>query len=396
MFEHLEMAPPDAILGLTESFKKDANPGKINLGVGVYKDEQNRTPVLKSVKLAEEKLLKEETSKSYLSIPGSPAYGACVRQLLFGSGHEILASGRAQTAQTPGGTGALRVAADFIKQQFPGAAVWLSSPTWANHNAIFAAAGLEIKAYPYYDAEKKCLDFEAMKSVLASAPAGDVILLHACCHNPSGIDPDLGQWEALADLTREKGHLPLFDFAYQGFGKGLEEDAAGLRAFCTEGRELLVCSSFSKNFGLYNERVGALTLVGATAGAAAAAFSHVEKSIRSNYSNPPAHGGAIVTAILEDAEMRALWVGELAEMRDRIRAMRDSFVHTLKAKGVARDFSFITQQNGMFSFSGLNQDQVKTLREKYAIYIVGSGRINVAGMTPKNMDVLCEAIASVL
>ena len=387
---------PDAILGLTEAFKSDPNPNKINLGVGVYKDEANKTPILKAVKKAEERLLAEESSKSYLSIPGSPAYAACVKTLLFGEGHDIVASGRAQTAQTPGGTGALRVAGDFIKQQFPGASIWLSNPTWANHGAIFASAGIAAKSYPYYDAANKCLDFEAMKAALAGAPAGDVVLLHGCCHNPSGMDPDSAQWAELAALTREKGLLPLFDFAYQGFAEGLEEDAAGLRSFCTEGRELLICSSFSKNFGLYNERVGAMTLVGSTPDAAAAAFSHVEKAIRSNYSNPPFHGGGIVTAVLNDPELRALWIAELADMRGRIKAMRDAFVETLKAKGVTQDFSFIAAQNGMFSFSGLNKEQVNTLREKYAIYIVGSGRINVAGMTSENMELLCEAIASVL
>lgn len=396
MFERLEMAPPDAILGLTEAFKKDPAPHKINLGVGVYKDENNQTPVLQSVKKAEEKLLKEESTKNYLSIPGSPAYGACVRELLFGADHEIVASGRAQTAQTPGGTGALRVAADFIKQQFPGASIWISDPTWANHNAIFAAAGIAVKTYPYYDAESKGLNFEAMKAALAAAPAGDAVLLHACCHNPSGIDPDSAQWTELAALTAEKGLLPFFDFAYQGFGRGLEEDAEGLRAFCTPGRELLICSSFSKNFGLYNERVGALTLVAADADTAASAFSHVEKSIRANYSNPPFHGGAIVTTILQDAELRALWIEELAAMRDRIQSMRDSFVETLKAKGVDRDFSFIARQIGMFSFSGLTKAQVDALRDKHALYIVGSGRISVAGMTPTNMGPLCDAIKSVL
>lgn len=390
------MAPADAILGLTEAFKKDPAPHKINLGVGVYKDEKNQTPILESVKRAEEKLLAEEKSKSYLSIPGSPAYAACVKELLFGADHEIVASNRAHTAQTPGGTGALRVAGDFIRQQFPGAAIWLSNPTWANHNAIFEAAGLETKSYPYYDAAGKCLDFAGMTAALEGAPAGDVVLLHGCCHNPSGMDPDQAQWEALAALTREKGLLPLFDFAYQGFARGLEEDAAGLRAFCSAGRELLICSSFSKNFGLYNERVGAMTLVGANADVAAAAFSHVEKSIRANYSNPPFHGGAIVTTILNDPALRALWISELDAMRDRIQSMRDLFVETLKAKGVAQDFSFISTQNGMFSFSGLNKDQVNVLREKYAIYIVGSGRINVAGMTPDNMTPLCDAIASVL
>jgi len=396
VFERLEMAPADAILGLTEAFKKDPNPNKINLGVGVYKDENNQTPILKSVKKAEERLLAEETSKSYLSIPGSAAYGACVKELLFGAEHEIVTSGRAQTAQTPGGTGALRVAGDFIKQQFPGASIWLSDPTWANHAAIFESAGVSAKTYPYYDAAAKSLDFEGMKSAIAGAPAGDVILLHGCCHNPSGMDPDAGQWAELATLTQEKGLLPLFDFAYQGFAKGIEEDAAGLRAFCTPGRELLVCSSFSKNFGLYNERVGAMTLVGSSADSAAAAFSHVEKAIRSNYSNPPSHGGAIVSTILQDPELRALWVSEVAAMRDRIQTMRDGFVANLKAKGVAQDFSFIATQNGMFSFSGLTRAQVDILRETYAIYIVGSGRISVAGITPSNMEPLCDAIAKVL
>jgi aspartate/tyrosine/aromatic aminotransferase len=396
MFENLEMAPPDAILGLTDAFKADQSPHKINLGVGVYKDEQNATPILESVKRAEERLLDVESTKSYLGIPGSPAYGACVRTLLFGSDHEIVSSERAKTAQTPGGTGALRVAADFIHTKFPKASIWLSSPTWANHNAIFASAGITVNQYPYYDAANKCLDFDAMKAALAGVPAGDVVLFHGCCHNPSGMDPDSEQWAAFAALTAERGILPLFDFAYQGFGAGLEEDAAGLRQFCTSGRELLVCSSFSKNFGLYNERVGALTLVGSDAKACASAFSHVEKAIRSNYSNPPSHGGSIVTTVLSDSELRAQWVAELAAMRERIRGMREDFVATLKAKGVAQDFSFIAAQNGMFSFSGLSPEQVKTLREKHAIYIVGSGRINVAGMTPENMDPLCEAIAGVL
>lgn len=396
MFEQLEMAPADAILGLTEAFKKDPAPHKINLGVGVYKDDHNQTPILKSVKKAEERLLSDESSKTYLSIPGSPAYATCVQRLLFGEAHEILSSGRARTAHTPGGTGALRVAGDFIKQQFPGASVWLSDPTWANHNGIFAAAGVATKSYPYYDAAGKCLNFEAMKVAISAAPAGDFILLHACCHNPSGMDPDGAQWKELADLTLAKGLIPLFDFAYQGFARGLDEDAAGLRAFCTAGRELLVCSSFSKNFGLYNERVGALTLVGSDAAAAESAFSHVEKAIRSNYSNPPFHGGAIVSTILNDPELRALWVEELTEMRDRIQKMRDGFVAALKARGVAQDFSFIATQNGMFSFSGLTKAQVDTLRDKYAIYIVGSGRISVAGITPANMDPLCDAIASVL
>ena len=339
MFERLEMAPPDAILGLTEAFKKDANPNKINLGVGVYKDADNQTPVLDSVKQAEERLLKQQTSKSYMPIPGAPEYGQAVREMLFGADHEIVTSGRAMTAHTPGGTGALRVAGDFIHTMFPEASLWLSDPTWANHAAIFTAAGVPVKKYPYYDAANKCLDFDAMLAALNEIPAGDVVLLHGCCHNPSGMDPDAAQWQAIAKVVRERGLLPLLDFAYQGFADGIEEDATGLRSFCTAGCELLVCSSFSKNFGLYCERTGAMTLVGADADATAKAFSHVKKSIRSNYSNPPAHGAAIVSTILNDAELRAQWVNELATMRDRINGMRQLFVDTLKAKGVDQDFS---------------------------------------------------------
>ena len=396
MFERLEMAPPDAILGLTDAFRNDPSPDKINLGVGVYKDEQNATPILASVKAAEALLLEGETTKSYLGIPGSPEYGACVQKLLFGGEHEIVQSGRAHTAQTPGGTGALRVAADFIHTQFPKAALWLSDPTWANHEAIFSSAGLTVNKYPYYDAANKDLDFDAMKAALSKVPAGDVVLFHGCCHNPSGMDPDQAQWTELAAIAQAQGILPLFDFAYQGFGSGLEEDAAGLRRFCGEGRELLICSSFSKNFGLYNERVGALTLVGESADAAASAFSHVKKAIRSNYSNPPAHGGAIVTTILTDPTLNAQWTAELAAMRERIQAMRERFVQALKDRGVDQDFSFIARQKGMFSFSGLTPEQVKMLKETYAIYIVGSGRINVAGMTTENMDPLCDAIAKVI
>lgn len=396
MFERLEMAPPDAILGLTEAFKADPNPEKINLGVGVYKDAANKTPVLDSVKKAEERLLASQASKSYMPITGDSGYGAAVREMLFGADHEILQNRRAVTAHTPGGTGALRVASDFLAKHYPGATVWVSEPTWANHPAIFEAAGLKVKAYPYYDAAAKGLDFETMINAIGSIPEGDVVLLHACCHNPSGIDPDPAQWAAIAACMRERKLLPFIDFAYQGFADGLEEDTAGLRAFCVPGAEMLICSSFSKNFGLYCERTGALTLVAADEDTAQKAFSQIEKSIRANYSNPPAHGGAIVTTILADPELRALWEKELAEMRDRINGMRRLFVDTLKANGVDRDFSFITRQKGMFSFSGLDKDQVARLRKEYAIYIVGSGRINVAGMTGDNMDRLCTAIASVL
>ncbi|MBN2310321.1 MAG: aspartate/tyrosine/aromatic aminotransferase, partial [Candidatus Hydrogenedentes bacterium] len=299
------------------------------------------------------------------------------------------------TAHAPGGTGGLRVAGDFIKTMFPGSTIWLSDPTWANHANVFRAAGVNTAAYPYYDAKNHALAFDALLDALGRVPAGDFVLLHGCCHNPTGMDPDADQWAAIAGCARNAGWTPLFDFAYQGFGDGIDEDAAGLRQFVDSGRELLVCSSFSKNFGLYRERVGALTAVAGSGDAAQKVLSHIKKCVRANYSNPPAHGALIVTTILNDPGLRARWYDEVAAMRERINGMRRLFVDTLEAKGVERDFSFLTRQRGMFSFSGL-EDYVAALREKYSIYIVGSGRINVAGMTQGNMDALCQAIADVL
>ncbi len=396
MFESIEMAPPDPILGLTEAFKSDPNPAKINLGVGVYKDANGNTPVLESVKKAEEKLLTSETTKNYMPIDGSPEFGAVVQGLLFGAGHEIINSRRAVTAHAPGGTGALRVAGNFIKQQFPNASVWLSEPTWANHPNIFRHAGLELKTYPYFDPNTNGLHFDNFIDGLKCVPAGDVVLLHGCCHNPSGVDPIHQQWAEIADVAAAAGFLPLVDFAYQGFADGLEEDATGLRRLCRPDCELMICSSFSKNFGLYNERVGALTIVAASADAAKATQSQVKAGVRANYSNPPAHGGLAVTTVLTDTQLRALWEQEVTAMRERINGMRRLFVDTLAAKGANRDFSFITGQRGMFSFSGLTREQVQTLRDQHSIYIVGSGRINIAGMTEQNMATLCEAIVGVL
>ncbi|HNR36779.1 MAG TPA: amino acid aminotransferase [Candidatus Hydrogenedentes bacterium] len=396
MFESIEMAPPDPILGLTDAFMKDTRPGKINLGVGVYKDESGKTPIFASVKRAEERILGEETTKSYLPIPGSPAYGAAVQDMVFGPDHPIVADKRAVTAHTPGGTGALRVAGDFIKANLNTNRIWISSPTWENHRGVFQAAGLEVETYPYYDADGKRLAFDAMMSALESVPAGEIVLLHACCHNPTGMDPDAEQWKSIADVAARRRFLPFFDFAYQGLGDGLEQDAAGLRIVADAVDEFIVASSFAKNFGLYNERAGALTLVARSGAEAQRAFSQLKLRIRTNYSNPPSHGGAIVTTVLNDPELRALWEGEVRAMCDRIRGMRALFVETLKAKGVDRDFSFITRQRGMFSFSGLTKDQVDALRERYGIYIVASGRINVAAMTPSNMEPLCSAVADVL
>ncbi|HEX7009225.1 MAG TPA: amino acid aminotransferase [Phycisphaeraceae bacterium] len=397
MFEQVPTALPDAILGLTEAFRKDPNPHKINLGVGVYKDEQGNTPVMACVKEAQRRLLEAEKNKNYLPIEGSPEYGQRVRELLLGPDHEAITSGRAVTAHTPGGTGALRVVADYLKKLHPATRVWLSEPTWPNHPQLFSAAGLDLRTYPYFDAQTSALAFDAMLDTLGrELRPGDVVLLHACCHNPTGVDPTPQQWDQIAALLHEKQALSLVDFAYQGLGDGLEQDAVGLKRLAQPDRELIVCSSFSKNFGLYNERVGALTIIARQASQAQAVLSQVKTCIRTNYSNPPAHGGAIVTTILADAGLRAQWEGEVQQMRDRIQGMRRLFVQTLQAKGAKRDFSFIERQKGMFSFSGLNKEQVERLRKEEAIYIVGSGRINVAGMTPANMDRLCQAIVKVL
>jgi len=397
MFSSLPLAPPDAILGLAEAFKHDPNPKKINLSVGVYKDEQGNTPILACVKEAERRLLASEKSKGYLSIEGHPEYAQRVQELLFGAGHEVLKSKRAITAQTPGGTGSLRVAADFLKKHFPQAKVWLSKPTWANHAAIFTAAGQQTDTYAYLDASGRGLDFTAMLAALKKIPAGDVVLLHACCHNPTGIDPTPAQWKEIAQVVQAQKVLPLIDFAYQGFGDGLVEDAGGLRELAIPGQELLICSSFSKNFGLYGERVGALTVVAADADSAHRTLSQVRTTIRSNYSNPPTHGAAVVATILGDAGLRQQWEQELAAMRERIHAMRRLFVETMRRKAPAQDFGFLANQKGMFSFSGLSNLQVDELRTKHALYVVGNGgRINVAGMTKENMEPLCTAIVAVL
>ncbi|MBF9000654.1 amino acid aminotransferase [Vibrio nitrifigilis] len=396
MFEKIVAAPADPILGLTEEFKKDTRTDKINLGVGIYKNEAGETPVLATVKKAEAALLDSEKTKSYLSIEGTADYGLAVQKLLFGADADIVASHRAKTAQAPGGTGALRIAGEFIKRHLGDVKVWISNPTWANHHAVFNSSGLETAQYTYYNAETHDKDFPAMLADLEEAQAGDVVLLHGCCHNPTGIDPTKDEWETLAKLVAAKGLLPLFDFAYQGFANGVEEDAAGLRLFTQYNSEILVASSFSKNFGLYNERVGAFTLVAKNEDTATQAFSQAKKIIRAIYSNPPCHGAAVVTHILNDAALRAEWEQEVTEMRERIHEMRSLFVQTLKEQGVTEDFSFIERQNGMFSFSGLNKEQVQRLKEEMGIYIVGSGRISVAGMTKSNMLPLCKGVAAVL
>jgi aromatic-amino-acid transaminase len=396
MFEKISAAAADPILGLNDEFNADPRTHKINLGVGVYKDANGNTPVLPSVKKAEARLLENEKTKSYLSISGTAEYALAVQQLLFGNDSKIISDKRAHTAQAPGGTGSLRIAAEFIKRQLGDVTIWVSEPTWANHIGVFEAAGLKIARYRYYDENAKDIDFDAVMSDLQNAKSGDVLLAHGCCHNPTGIDPDKAQWTQLANLCVDKNLLPLFDFAYQGFARGIEEDAEGLRIFTEHCEELLVASSFSKNFGIYNERTGAFTVVAKTANIAHTVFSQLKSIIRVIYSNPPAHGGAVVTIILTDEALRAEWESEVDAMRSRVHAMRQLFVETLKQKGVAMDFSFIERQNGMFSFSGLSQKQVIKMREDSAVYAVNSGRFNVAAMTENNMDALCEAIAKVI
>lgn len=396
MFHSVEAAPPDAILGLTEAFRLDQNPGKINLSVGQYKAADGTTPVLECVKRAEAILLANETSKGYLAMTGHIEYDRLVPELLLGVDHPAISEQRLATMQTPGGTGALRVAGDFLHRVFPEKTLWLSDPTWANHPNIFKAAGVPIRSYSYYDAENSSLNFDDMLTDLKKIPSGDVVLIHGCCHNPTGVDLQPAHWEQIGLVARDRGLLPLVDFAYQGFADGLEADAEGLRTLTRFVDELLVCSSFSKNFGLYRERVGALTLIAKTTAECEAVVSRVKQCIRTNYSNPPSHGAAIVAAVLDDPALSELWCRELASMRDRINALRQAFADNMKPRNLPLDFSFITGQRGMFSFSGLTPEHVKRLREEHSIYIVGNGRINVAGLTLENIDTVCDAIAKVV
>jgi len=399
MFQSVQPAPPDAILGLTEAFKADTNPDKINLAVGVYKDENGATPTLAAVTQAERWLLDNEPTKSYLGIDGSPGYCKATRELLFSKDNDLVSNGKAVTFQCPGGTGALRVAGDYLASNHAGTTLWLSDPTWANHHAIFQAAGLPTQSYAYLNSETNTLDFDAMTQALSAVKAGDVVLLHGCCHNPTGVDPTREQWKSIAALLKDKGALPLIDFAYQGFAVDVDADAAGLRAVLGICDEVMICSSYSKNFGLYRERVGALTVVAANASQAANVQSQVKAAIRRNYSNPPAHGALVVERILSDASLTNQWLGELTQMRSRINGMRTNLRQALDRRGVelnAHGNGFIEQQNGMFTMSGLTKEQVAKLKAEHAIYIVGSGRINVAGITPSNLDRLCDAIAAVV
>jgi aspartate/tyrosine/aromatic aminotransferase len=392
----LTPAPPDPIHGLAESFKADTRQNKVNLSVGVYVDDSGVTPVIPSVLEAERRLLAKAGSKGYLPIDGRPAYKAAIRDLVFGPDHEIVASGRSATAETPGGTGALRVAADFLLQTGANKTIWLSEPTWPNHPQLFTLAGFSIKTYPYLDESGRGLEVSKMLAALRSATPGDVVLLHGSCHNPSGVDPDQDTWAAIGEVIAERELLPIVDFAYQGFGFGLREDADWLAGLARPGLEFLVCTSYSKNFALYNERVGALTIVAADAARAAAALSHLKIAIRSNYSNPPAHGADIVETILTDAALRAQWEVDLAGMRNRILGNRVMLVDGLVAAKVPGNWEPLRHQRGMFALLGLSADQVTRLRDEFAVYVVSRGRINVAGLTAANLPHVISSVKAVI
>ena len=392
----LTPAPPDPILGLSEAFRADPRPARVNLAVGVYVDGSGVTPVIPSVLEAERRLLERAGSKGYLPIDGRPSYRSAVRDLVFDAAHEVVASRRSVTAQTPGGTGALRVAADFLLQTGSGRTAWLSEPTWPNHPQLFSLAGFELRRYPYLDARGRRLDVDGMLGALRSASRGDVVVLQGSCHNPSGVDPDATTWQAIADVIVERDLLPIVDFAYQGFGHGLREDADWIEGLARPGLEFLVASSFSKNFALYNERVGALTLVAADEQRAATALGHLKIAIRANYSNPPSHGADIVDTILGDPGLRTQWEAELAGMRGRIRGSRAAFVDALSSAGVPGDWEPLRHQRGMFALLGLTSEQVARLREEFAIYVVGRGRINVAGLTDASLPAVVSALRAVI
>lgn len=396
MFSQLKPVATDPILGLMAAYREDPNPQKVDLGVGVYKDEQGHTAVLKSVKEAEALRLKLEDSKTYIGMAGEPAFNSHIEKLAFGPAHTVLLANRVTTAHTPGGTGALRVAAEFIKRANPDATIWVTNPTWANHISLFQAAGLKVKEYAYYDYQTKGLQVEQMFADLQQVPAGDVVLVHACCHNPSGMDLNFEQWQRFAAIAKERGFTPLVDMAYQGFGIGLDEDAAGLRYLAEQVSELVLCTSCSKNFGLYRERIGAVSIVSENSQISEVSRVNLLSVVRAIYSMPPAHGAVIVNHILNSTELTALWHQELAEMRDRINSYRQLMIDKFVAEGITQDFSFITRQHGMFSFLGINKEQIDRLRTEFSIYMVGSSRVSIAGLNHSNIDYFAKAVATVL
>ncbi|SUI55457.1 Aspartate aminotransferase [Shewanella putrefaciens] len=396
MFNSLIAMPADPILGLLTQYREDSHPQKVDLGVGVYKDPTGVTPILSCVKKAEKFRLDTETTKVYIGPTGSPQFNTLVTELAFGAGHSAIIANRIRTVSTPGGTGALRVAGDFIKRCNPNAVLWVSDPTWANHIGLFEAAGITVKTYPYYDYDSKSLKFDEMLAALSQVSPDDVVLFHACCHNPSGMDFTTEQWDKVVALTKDQGFTPLIDMAYQGFGDGVDIDAYGVRQMAAAVDNMILCSSCSKNFGLYRERIGSCSVIAKDANTANIAQSVLLYVVRCLYSMPPAHGAAIVETILGSKELTQEWLDELKVMRDRINGNRAILVDKLKANGVNRDFSFIARQKGMFSFLGVNPEQVARLQKEFSIYMVGSSRISIAGISEDNVDYLAQSIAKVI
>jgi len=396
LFSAVEMAPRDPILGLNEQFAADTNPNKVNLGVGVYYDDNGKLPLLECVKKAEADMMKAPSARGYLPIDGIAAYDNAVKALVFGADSEPVKSGRVATIQALGGTGGLKVGADFLKKLSPSAKVLISDPSWENHRALFTQAGFEVGTYAYYDAAKRGIDFDGMLAALQGAAAGTVVVLHACCHNPTGYDLTPAQWDQVVEVVKARQLTPFLDMAYQGFGYGIAEDGAVIGKFVAAGLTFFVSTSFSKSFSLYGERVGALSVLCENKEEAARVLSQLKIMIRTNYSNPPTHGGAVVAAVLGNPELRALWEKELGEMRVRIKAMRQKLVDGLKAAGVEQDMSFITSQIGMFSYSGLTKDQMVRLRNEFGVYGTDTGRMCVAALNSKNIDHVCASIAKVV
>jgi len=396
MFDRLSAVPPDPILGIISAYAADPSPKKIDLGIGVYRDENGDTPILKCVKEAEQILDSTQTSKTYLGPPGVVGFNSAMTRLIFGEDSSVLNEDRVRTIQTPGGTGALRVGADLINAAAAGATLWASDPTWANHNAIFPASGLRMRTYPYFDRETNDLRYDDMMSVLHERGPGDVVLFHACCHNPCGVSPDPDQWEAITDLAAERGFTPMIDMAYMGFERGLEEDALSVRLFAEKCPELLVASSCSKNFAVYRERVGAISVVCKNAKKANDVVTVINSLTRKNYSMPPTHGTGIIDIILHSEELTSLWHDEVDDMRNRINGLRKILSGKIAAAGIEKDFSFLQRQTGMFSFLGLSVDQVRRLREEFSIYTVDSARINVASFNDSNIDYFVSSLKTVL
>jgi aromatic-amino-acid transaminase len=396
LFASVEMAPRDPILGVTEAFNADINPNKVNLGVGVYYDDEGKVPLLESVRRAEQKLAENPSPRNYLPIDGLQTYVSAVQKLVFGADSAALRDGRIVTVQTLGGTGGLKVGADLLRRVHGQAGVWISDPSWENHRALFEYAGFTVETYPYYDASSHGVDFEAMAASLHKLRPGSIVVLHACCHNPTGVDLSPGQWERVIEAVNGAGLVPFLDIAYQGFGDGLDADAWAVRRFTEACPVVLVASSFSKSLSLYGERVGALSVVTENRDEAARVLSQLKRVIRTNYSNPPTHGGQAVATVLTTPELRALWEQELGEMRERIKAMRRQLVEKIRTIRADFDLSFIIRQRGMFSYSGLTKEQVRRLRNEYSIYAIDSGRICVAALNSRNIDYVARAIASVL